>query len=81
MKKPWIVDPLEGIREAVLDAASLNADPGTIIALLLKISGEIALTTSVMGREDYDSLADSLWRASEGEMLLRIAASKTPASS
>ena len=65
-------DPLDKIRDAVLDSASAGADPAEVIALLLKISGEIAITTQTMNRETYQELSEVLWKQSEVERYMRL---------
>ena len=66
-------NPLDKIRDAVLDSASAGADPAEVIALLLKISGEIAITTQTMNRETYQELSAVLWKQSEIEQHMRLA--------
>ena len=66
-------DPLDKIHDAVLDSASAGADPAEVIALLLKISGEIAITTQIVNRETYQELSGVLWKQSEIERYMRLA--------
>ena len=54
-------DPLDLIRLAVLQAADAGADPTRVSALLLRISAEVAITTSSMGEEQWKTLADAFW--------------------
>lgn len=65
-------DPLDKIRDAVLDSASAGPSPSEVIALLLKISGEIAVTTQAMNRETYQELSEVLWKQSEIERCMRL---------
>ena len=66
-------DPLDKIRDAVLDSVSAGSNPSEVIALLLKISGEIAITTQSMNRETYQELSEALWKRSEIEQYTRLA--------
>jgi hypothetical protein len=66
-------DPLDKIRDAVLESASAGTDPAEVIALLLKISGEVAITTQIMNRETYQELSEVLWKQSEIERYTRLA--------
>jgi len=70
--KTEMSDPLDKIRDAVLDSASAGADPAEVIVLLLKISGEIAITTQTMNRETYQELSEVLWKQSEVERYMRL---------
>jgi len=72
-------EPLDKIRDAVLDSASAGTDPAEVIALLLKISGEIAITTQSMDRETYQELSEVLWKQSEIERYTRLATSREAA--
>lgn len=65
-------DPIDKIRDAVLDSASAGSNPSEVIALLLKISGEIAITTQAMDRETYQELSEVLWKQSEIERYMRL---------
>jgi hypothetical protein len=67
-----MTDPLDKIRDAVLDSASAGTDPAEVIALLLKISGEVAITTQIMNRETYQELSGVLWKQSEWERYMRL---------
>lgn len=66
-----MTEPLDHIRSSVLKAADSGADPRMVVALLLKISSEISITTHSMSREEWQDLASGLWERSETEHTMR----------
>jgi hypothetical protein len=71
-------DPLDLIRMAVLQAADEGADPARVSALLLRISAEVAVTTSSVDSEQWKALSEMFWYKSEQEYLCRSAEKKAP---
>jgi hypothetical protein len=67
------VDPLDRIREAVLQAGRDRTDPSLVVALLLKIGSEISWTTRCLSREDWNHLTEGFWEASGREHAVRVA--------
>lgn len=69
-------DPLDLIRMSVLQAADEGADPARVSALLLRMSAEVALTTSAIDSEQWKTLAVMFWEKGEFEHLCRSAEKK-----
>ncbi len=71
-------DPLDLIREAVLRAAKMEADPMQVTALLLRIGAEISVTTSCLDQQEWETLTKLFWDKAEGEHVVRMAESMPP---
>lgn len=71
-------DPLDIIREAILQTAELGADPRQVTALLLRIGAEISVTTSCLDQQEWETLTKLFWNKAEGEHVVRMAESMSP---
>lgn len=72
-------DPLQAIRDAVLQTARSGEDPVRVIALLVKISIEIGLTTDTLTEDEMHEFVEVLWGIAHTEHQIRVATAIQPA--
>jgi hypothetical protein len=71
-------DPLQAIRDAVLQTARSGEDPAKVIALLVKISIEIGLTTDTLNEDEMHEFVKVLWGLALTEHQIRVATAIQP---
>ena len=73
-----IADPFQNIHEAVLQAAHSGEEPAKVIALLIKISVEIAVMTDTLTEDEMHEFVKVLWELVNTEHQVRVATATQP---